>query len=234
MANSKEITHITMSEANTLGVLNPLISFNCLIDTDFGLLVLIAQKFFDTSIFSEEFFNENSSIMTLQDTVYNRKEKNPLLLCMKSERYSDEYYNQFMNEEYDSILERSMITDLVNNLGIMENSGAIFSILCKNESEIKLLDNIKELSKYNKVLIDDLDLSMFNQIFIKSYDDYGMDKLKGINMLDKHIYIARYKFNETKNLNEKDAKVLFLLDKLRCEITKFDLYTTKENSDNER
>ena len=235
MANTKEIQHVAMSEANTLGVLNPLVSFNCLIDTDFGLLTLIAQKFFDTSVFSEEFFNNNYSVELLKNAVYNREEKNPLLLCMKSPRNSDNYYNQFMTEQYSEILQRSMITDMIDAIRSMEVSGAIFTIACKYQSEIDLLDSIDFLKKYNKLLVDNIDLNMFNQIFIKSLDDYIMDKIKGSNMLDKRIYLARYEFNNLEKLDEEDSKLLILLDRLRCEITKFDLYFIgKENSDNER
>ena len=233
MANTREIQHVVMSEANTLGILNPLVSFNCIIDTDFGLLTLIAQKFFDTSVFSEEFFNNNYNVESLKKSVYNREDKNPLLLCMKSPRNSDNYYKQFTEEQYGEILQRSMITDLPDAMYTIEASGAVFTILCKYQSEIDLLDSISFLKKYNKILVDNVDLNMFNQIFIKSLDDYGMDKIKGTNMLDKKIYLARYKFNNLDELDEEDSKMLILLDRLRCEITKFDLYFIgKENSDN--
>lgn len=234
MADSKEISHITFSESNTLGVINPLVSFNCLIDTDFGLLVLIAQKFFDTSVFSQEFFDNNINSEDLKYTIYERENKNPLLLCMISSRFSEEYYNQFMSECYKDILDRSMITDLARNLPLLSNSGAMFTILCKRQEEIDLLDRLKLFDKFHRVLLSDIkDMNEYNQFFMKDYNDYGMDKIV-YGCIDKQFYIPRYKFNEAKLLDEEDSKKLILLDQLRCMVTKFDLYIDrKENQDNE-
>ena len=61
--DGREIINVKFSDNNTFGILLPLVSFNCLIDTDFGLLVLIAQKFFDKSVFSEEFFSDIKRLM---------------------------------------------------------------------------------------------------------------------------------------------------------------------------
>lgn len=234
MADTKEISHITFSDTNTLGVINPLISFNCLIDTDFGLLVLIVQNFFDTSVFSEEFFDNNSNPEDLKYTVYEREDKNPLLLCMKSSRFSDDYYKQFFDEYYKDILDRSMITDLAANLPALSSSGAMFTILCKCQEEIDLLDRLEIFDKFHRILLSDLpNLEEYNQIFIKDYDDYGMDKITP-QCIDKQFYIPRYKFNDLELMDKADHEKIILLDGLRSQVTKFDLYIErKENQNNE-
>ena len=231
MADSKEIVHLNFSDMNTRGILNPLVSFDCLIDTDFGLLVLIAQNFFDTEVFSEEFFRRNNNINDMKWAVYGRKEKNPLTLCMKDTTDADDYYNQFMEQYYDDILERSMITDLAKLIPeLATNSGASFTILCRNESEIKLLDTLNILGEYKKILVKDvLEPDSFNQFFIKDFDDEGM--LRYSNLIrDKHIYVARYNFNAIDDLNKFDDRfeTYILLDNQRCNITKFDLYSRRK------
>lgn len=232
MADSKEISHITFSESNTMGVINPLISFNCLIDTDFGLLVLIVQNFFDTSVFSEDFFNNNIDPEKLKYTVYKREDKNPLLLCMKNSRFSDDYYKQFLEEYYKDILDRSMITDLAINLPAISNSGAMFTILCKNQEEIDLLDRLEIFNKFHRILLSDLDsIEEYNQIFVKDYNDYGMNKITP-QCIDKQFYIPRYKFNDIESLDEKDQEKIILLDGLRCQVTKFDLYIERKDDQN--
>jgi len=42
---------------DTGGINTPLVSFDCIIDTDFGLLSLIDKDYLDSSIFDIEFFN---------------------------------------------------------------------------------------------------------------------------------------------------------------------------------
>ena len=234
MADSREVSHINFSESNTLGIINPLVSFNCLIDTDFGLLVLIAQKFFDTSVFSQEFFDKNSNVEDLKYTIYKRESKNPLSLCMISSRFSDDYYKQFFDEYYKDILNRSMITDLAKNLPSLATSGAMFTILCARQEEIDLLDRLKYFDKFHRILLSDIkDINEYNQFFVKSYNDYGMNKII-YGCIDKQFYVPRYKFNETESLDEEDSKMIILLDQLRCQVTKFDLYIDrKENQDNE-
>lgn len=230
MADSKEIISLNFSDMNTRGILNPLVSFDCLIDTDFGLLVLIAQDFFDTDVFDVDFFKRNSNINDMKWVVYGRKEKNPLVACMKDPTDADDYYRQFMDQYYNDILDRSMITDLAKNLRRMETSGASFTILCENQYQFDLLDKIDILRDYDKVLVNDvLDPDKYNQFFIKDFDDFGMKRYSSL-LRDKNVYIARYKFNAIDNLDKLDDrfKVYATLDTMRCTITKFDLYSTRK------
>jgi len=237
MADSKEITKLSFSEINTRGILNPLVSFDCLIDIDFGLLVLIAQNFFDTSVFSAEFFKDNDNIENMKWTIYDRPQKNPLTLCLKDVSLADDYYNQFMDQYYADILDRSMITDLANLLPNLATSGATFSILCNNKLEYELLDKIPILKDYTRVLLSDIvEPDKYHQFFIKDFDDKGMHKYAHL-LRDKNIYIARYKFNVIEDMDKIDErfKTYAILDNMRCNITKFDLYSRRkeDNSTNE-
>lgn len=224
---AKDIRQIGFADSNTYGILNPLISFNCLIDTDFGLLVLIAQKFFDTDVFDEEFFRNNNSVENMKYSIYEREERNPLTLCLKNKEYADDYYNQFFEKYYQGILIRSMNTDLAKSLKSISNSGAVFTILCNNEMEVNFIRNSKTLNRYSTILSSNTEqLSSHEQYFFKDYQDIP-NNLFNEKMRDKSFYIGRYKFTEAERFGEKDAEVFTFIDMMRCVIFKFDLYQRK-------
>ena len=238
MADSKEIIHLNFSDMNTRGILNPLVSFDCLVDTDFGLLVLIAQNFFDTDVFSEEFFRHNDNINDMKWAIYGRPEKNPLTLCLKDPSLADDFYKQFMDQYYDDILERSMITDLATIIpDLASSTNASFSIYCTRQSELDLLERLNILPDCNKVMVKDIiEPDNYQQFFIKDFDDYGMQRYAHL-IMDKHIYVARYNFNNIDDMDKIDErfKTYLKLDMLRCNITKFDLYSRRkeDNINNE-
>ena len=226
---SKDIVHLDYADVNTHSVLNILISFNCLIDTDFGLLVLIAQKFFDTSVFNEEFFRENDAVVDMKHAVYNRKDVNPLTLCLKNKADADDYYKQFFDRYYNEIVERSMVTDLAKNLNrFSSNAGASFTILCKNQEEIDLISRINLFKKCSCITINEIiDPDVYNQFFFKSYRDYGVNELRA-SLMDKSIYIGMYDFNKIQNLDVESSKIQTELFILRNNISLIGLYSGEE------
>ena len=223
MEDFKETKKIQFAESNTIGALNPLISFNCLVDTDFGLLVLIAQKFFDLSVFNESFFIDNDNVNDMKKTIYNRKDINPLLLCIKNKKDADDYYKQFFDQYYMEILERSMITDFGNEIeNIASQCNAIVTILCTKQEEIDFLNKLNQFNKFSTILSRDCK-SNYNQFFFKDYRDIDK-RLIDKDFIDKHIYIGRYHFTNTDHLSEDDFKTYSIIDNLRNIITQFDLY----------
>lgn len=234
----KEVVTLSFSDMNTRGILNSLVSFDCVIDTDFGLLVLIAQNFFDTSVFEEDFFKKNDKPNDLKWTVYQRLTKNPLDLCIKDKSVADDYYNQFMEQYYVDILDRSMITDLGYMLpDLATEAGVQFTIVCDNQEQIDLLEKINIFKDYPKVLFNEInEPDKYNQFFIKDFTDIGMQRYSHL-LKDKHIYVSRYNFNKIENMDKIDKRfiVYATLDNLRCTITKFDLYSKerKNELDNE-
>ena len=229
MEDFKEVKKIQFAESNTFGALNPIISFNCLIDTDFGLLALIAQKFFDTSVFNKDFFEKYDDINDMKRVIYLREKKNPLTLCLNNPEFADDYYNQFFNQYYKDILARSMITDLLSALNNMTRSGAVFSILCRKQEEVDLLESIELFKKYSILLMGRDNIGDHNQFFFKDYHDIDSEFLNE-NFIDKHLYIARYYFTDFDNLSEDDLAIYSVIDNMRNMITGFDLYTNIERN----
>lgn len=220
----KDIVPISYADANTQSVMRVLISFNTLIDTDFGLLVLIAQKFFDTSVFKEDFFKENNSIHDMKMVVYKRYTRNPLDLCIYDKSNSDDYYNQFMEKYYQDILDVSMITDFAKSLNRLAYSGANFTILCENEAQVNLINSISLFDKYSTLMEHELlNLDDYNQFFFKDYKETFIQNIIR-KLRDKKIYIGMYEFNKIQNLDKESLAIQTELFMTRNIISLIDLY----------
>lgn len=215
---------IQYGEGNTSGVLTPLIPFNCLIDTDFGLLALISKSYLDTSIFNIEFFNENKEISKLVKSLYFREEENPLSICLLDNNYANDLYTDFMNQKYDDILKVSLTTEVYNVIELYKIYGDIRpTIVYKTESEKRLLDHLKVTKTTQKIQIDEVNFDLYNQFYFKSVNDNYCNKIsKYVNT--KMVYIANYKFNLDSDNNVKENKNTLLMNINRNKFMLFDIY----------
>lgn len=187
-------------KSTIIGVLNVLVDFNTIIDTDFGLLALIDREYLDKDLLSVDWFNKHHTIKELTKALYTRTCKNPLHLCNVSMNESEEnsLYDEFMNKKYDDILKLSMITSVYEFLNQLKLSGEIgITIVCNNEKEIELLNSLSVTSKINKTLLFDLDIDKislnYHQFLFKYIDSGLITYLKDI--IDKTVYVASYGFN---------------------------------------
>lgn len=180
--------------------LTPIIPFDLIVDTDYGLIQLIKEKYFDRSVFNGVIEAEIKQIIYF---LYSRKNINPLSEFVLEEidkDTMDSLYKEFIEKEYVSILKRSITTDFYNLVKLFNSSdGAITPIiLCKNELEesyVNKLSRIQEIKPPLNVLIgdyNDIDISPYDPIYFKYYTDTlkVLDKLNG-----KNLYIANYEFN---------------------------------------
>lgn len=187
-------------KSTVIGVLNVLVDFNTIIDTDFGLLTLIDRKYLDKDLLSVDWFNKHHTIKELTKALYTRTCKNPLHLCNISmtEDEEDSLYDDFMSKKYDEILKLSMITSVYEFLNQLKISGDIgITIVCNNEKEIDLLNSLSITSKMNKILLFDLDIEKtllnYHQFLFKYIDSGLITYLT--DLVDKTIYVASYGFN---------------------------------------
>lgn len=190
-------TIIKPGSVDTGGINTPLVSFNCIIDTDFGLLNLIDNDYLDSSIFNIDFFNNHHKIREMVKVLYEREDKNPLSVCIKDSNYDIEsLYNEFMKEKYTDILKRSMVTEIYNLLEQFKLSGEVRpTVLCTAQEEI---DCLKELPLFKQIpilLMEELaDVSQYNQFFFRYIDDKYINHLSKF-IKCKTIYIINHKFN---------------------------------------
>ena len=212
-------------------ILNPIIPFDLIVDTDIGLIKMIDKRYHNTDTFYSSLLS--APIKNLTYLLYNREDKNPLSVIMKenNKELMDSYLNEFMEKEYKNILENSTITNMYNFISLCTTSDGNVNptILCKNEMERDyLLDLDRELfSKYNIIIgkLEWLPLNGYDPIYVKYYED----AIKAVKeMYGKNLYIANYRFNLVEYegkyaINPKVNLILGNANKvIRAEIYSFD------------
>lgn len=169
---------------------NILVDFDLLIDTDFGLLQLIKKEYHDNDFIDTIILKMKDKILLSE--LLDRKDKNPLSIAFKKQYVDniDSLYDEFMKNEYESILKYSISTSLLDlMLTYAQSNSCMITVICKNKLEEQIINkfNIKSIiSSFDKVNIDD-----FDSIYIKDYTKVlSFKRLKA-----KNIFIGNYKFN---------------------------------------
>lgn len=218
------------NSSKVIGVkkLTPIIDFNCIVDTEYGLLQLIYDQYYDLSVFNQEKFEMPTNKILLE--LHNRKDKNPLIPFVNkgiSKEDADDYYSQFMNTKYEDIIARSIGTNMQTVLTTFNQSNEVFSsILCHNELEKNYISDIEDF-KSNTVYLDEEFVKVyknFNQIYLRYIDDLDIYIRQCLN---KNVYFSssmlNMKIEEDGLLNLKDNKNLNLLS-YYSKINIYDLY----------
>lgn len=235
---------IQYNPSNTKGVSSPLIPFNCIIDTDVGLLRLIENHYANPDIFNRDFFVEHNTTNKLVSAVYLRTDVNPLLLCLKDKNKdkADSLYNQFFKEKYPDILVYSVYTGVFQMCKLFETAeDATASIVYHTDEEKELLDYMG----FKNVRLVSLDKvkqnpGIYNQyIFRSSYDQIYLKALvSGIKT--KQIYFLDYKCNFMPNVGIAITPYLVELEDNNCQIAIMNAYDNSkleipkgDNTDNE-
>lgn len=170
--------------------------FDVLIDTDIGLWNLIARDYRNEIFFLPGMLDLSDTHKKYFSIV--REERNPIMLLLSEpdKSLADDFYNQFMEKEYDNILKLSPNTDVSKVLKLLRKSKSDvirLTILCKNEKERKYIENNNTFA-YESIIVGDLSsiqLSDYGTIFLKDIND--LDKFRHIE--GKNIYIPNYGFN---------------------------------------
>lgn len=201
-----------------------LIDFNCYIDTEFGLLDLIKNKYLDPSVFNiNKLVNQSSKSLIL--SLIDRKERNPLTIIANdniSKKDLDDYYNEFMLEEYDNILDLSVTTEMKSLLELFKTEPSIHvTFLCKNQKEVDILKEDSSTDRCKFIIhSDENNYSKFSAFYFK-YITKDISKY----LYDyKTYYFSTYKlnFDEKFDLIEPDIIDSILLSGGSIEI--LDLY----------
>ena len=181
---------------STSARLTPIIPFNLIIDTDYGIIQLIKDKYYDKDVFSGIIEAKPEQIIYF---LYSRDSINPINRFLLDKKFdSDDMYNNLIEKEYSNILKRSISTNFFEVVKLFNKSdGAINPIiLCKNELEESYMQRLSRISDTQfKTILGDystIDLTAYDTIYLKHYTDAlkCIDKLYG-----KNIYIANYNFN---------------------------------------
>lgn len=175
---------------------NILVSFESVIDIDIGLLRLI-KKDYNTDFFYQSMLESPEYIW--KDVLNRRPVLNPLYCIMDDETeeqqaISDDLYRQFMEEEYQKILDLSPVGTLASIVGANMYSKDLLrlTVLCKNQMEKDILD-IKGV-QYHEAIIEDR-----KAIYTKKYEIISeksvWDIEQYINLERNTLLIPDYGFN---------------------------------------
>lgn len=200
-----------------------LIDFNCYIDTEVGLIRLIQEKYLDEKVFNTDLLRLNLRVIIKM--LMERKEVNPLYLFANediSRKDLDDYYQQFMGEEYDSILSRSVTTEIKHLVELFKSEPSIHvTFLCHNQKERNLLIKDQSLKGRNFILdTDNIDFSMFTQYYFK----YINNDIEKYIFPYKTYYFSKYLLNFTDDFNMNYSEIVDKIMYKRGEVEILDLY----------
>lgn len=179
---------------------NVLIPFECLIDTDFGLAILVRDKFLDDKVFDKFFYHNGDN--RIKYNLLVREDINPLSVIVNKPYRCDTLYKEFMENFYTEILEKSCFTALVDIIiSTRSVNNLTFFILCKSEQEQQYITEKLSYADVNLNFIikdiNDLDFASYDTIFLKHTND--LDLIKKIGL--KSLYIAKAGYNVTVDEN---------------------------------
>ena len=200
-----------------------LIDFDCYIDTEVGLIRLIREKYLDEKVFNTDLLRSNLRVIIKM--LMERKEVNPLYLFANediSRKDLDDYYQQFMDEEFDSILSRSVTTEIAHWIQLLKSEPSIhITFLCHNQKERNVLVQEEFLRGKQFILdTDNVDYSKFTQFFFK----YISDDLDKYIFNYKTYYFSKYLLNFTDDFNMKCPELIDKIMYKSSEIEILDLY----------
>lgn len=180
---------------------NILIDFECCVDTDIGLIRLIKDKYQDRRVFNIDKLTDDFKNIIL--SLINRDNINPLSVISNkdiSEEDLYDYYVEFMTEEYDEILKRSVTTELVTLINLLDSETSVnVTILCESEIEEELLKKDKSFNKCN-ILVHDRD-----EVYLNKYSTfifkYITNNVNEFIAPYKNYYFSKCKINFDDNFN---------------------------------
>lgn len=216
----------------TDGKLYPLIPFDLVIDTEVGLLQTINKKYHNTDTFYDSLLN---APIKYQIYLLNmRKRINPITAIAKErddEELMNDYYRQFMEEEYVDILKNSIITRMF--IVIMEGikMGTILPTIVCNSSLEK-----NYLLKRDKEVFDKCNIEVgipFHKLIDELKDPiYIKDIMMLVPLVDKlrtkNVYIPRYRFNYEDVEKTTILQAPFIVASGLMKIDTFDLYNEED------
>lgn len=192
-------------------VIDPLFDFQAICDTDIGLYRLIKREYYDRNIFKNELFDSND-LDFIRTVLLLREHLNPLTeFCKKdimSNEELDDLYKQFLDEEYDKILELSYPSAIMSIAAMSNTVNKIVNvtILCKTEKEKEWVNLYDDRLK---CIISD-----YNEFSLKKYDTIYIKDLYSLLLFDqdtinkKNIIFPRFNFNLESGSSKMELPIL--------------------------
>ena len=191
----------------------PLVSFECLVDTDIGVIRYCLNEFPNPTYFNLEKMNKLNKL-ELIGLEYKRKEKNPLLVASndnlldQDKEFLDECYKEIIETKYQDVLSYSYYTQFVELIKLFKDSGDINpTILYNNEYQKEIIENHPIMKQFpivsmSEINSGDINPDMFSQFYFRYLDEaipFTSMKLTG-----KTLYFS----TSGLNLNEENNDLI--------------------------
>lgn len=202
-----------------------LAEFETIVNIDFGLIKMVKEKYNNPIYIDTEYLNRVSDNALIAE-LYERKDENPLLLILKDEfkGQADSLYEQFIESEYEEILEKSIFTNLLNFYKtLINNKQMTINILCRNLQEKHFIEKKLDFKvetivepNYRNIHIDD-----FNFLYLKDYSKI----LELESFFKMNVYICKYGFNMDSEDIPKEQYSKYITD--RNQVYTIEVYNLK-------
>ena len=180
---------------------NVLITSDCVIDKEIGLLKLIQYNYRNTDLFFDGILDD-CVLEQQQYLLFIRQNINPLSVIVEQSRWDiiDAMYSQFM-ERYDDIVDLSCNTKIFELLKLIVagETPEKCTIVCNTEHEADVITSRLYQFGHNGVSIitepnyQNIDLSMYDEIFIRYISQISMFN----SLKDKMVFVSDQKCNYT-------------------------------------
>ncbi len=186
-----------------------LIEFDMIFDLDAGIIRTINDKYCDENIFFKEITDLDDHLLC--GTLKKRSMKNPLQIAFRDESMIEEMdsiYNQLMEQDYESIVDNAIPTNIFNLVGsfILTDGITCPTILCTNYYQRKVCCDLFSDYEYDdfKIVLnqkDKIDVKGFTDIFVKDIDSL----LKYENLDGMNVYLADLNINYENEVNSRTS-----------------------------
>lgn len=171
---------------------NVLIEFEAVVDLDFGFLKLIQSKYNNLKFMKSYVLKADTYF--LKYLLLTRRDPNPLSVMINKEYEQDvdQIFKDIVASDRSEILELSSPTAIFGLIETYKKTDGVINctVLCKTQQDEQYIKNLDD-SIRTIVKGYDIDLSTYDSIFIKDYNDI----LKYNKMEAKSIFLLKYAFN---------------------------------------
>lgn len=202
--------------------------FSAIMDIDVAIMSLIKDKFNNPKIINQDVMHMDS--YNLRCKLLNRKNENPLTICIQDKKIANDIYKQICEKEYDEVLERCRPNGVFKLMETYSEYNYKVYVICRSKRESDTLKKYSD-NKFTIVLGDFKDIKddQFGVIFIKTLTHMFLFQRK---IKNKHIFISGYRYNmdydnETKKLVPQITLSRYFIPENR--IGYVDVYDNKMN-----
>lgn len=182
-------------DKSVTGYHNFLVMFNAIIDLDFAVLKMIQAEYNNPKYINQKVMA--LSIQQIRMLLVNRKQMNPLYLCINDKKIADNIYEEIMTTRYNDLLTNKMYLSatgvffLISVFAAMERIDVTVVCGSKQEEEV-----VHRYHKHVKTIVpeklSDIDVNEYTDFIFKNKNDIFKF---GQVYKEKRLTLLSYRYN---------------------------------------